>query len=66
MVHCVWMLTILSLGPPRLPLVPQTDGSLPADPRQRDILLLDKLGIVIDREMIQNAMLTTATESKHL
>lgn len=27
---------------------------------------MDTLGIVIDREMIQNAMLTTATESKHL
>ena len=27
---------------------------------------MDALGIVIDREMIQNAMLTTVTESKHL
>lgn len=27
---------------------------------------MDKLGIIIDREMIQNAMLTTMTESKHL
>ncbi len=27
---------------------------------------MDRLGIVIDREMIQNAMLTTVTESKHL
>ena len=27
---------------------------------------MDTLGIVIDREMIQNAMLTTVTESKHL
>ncbi len=27
---------------------------------------MDNLGIVIDREMIQNAMLTTVTESKHL
>lgn len=27
---------------------------------------MDSLGIVIDREMIQNAMLTTVTESKHL
>lgn len=27
---------------------------------------MDKLGIIIDREMIQNAMLTTVTESKHL
>jgi len=27
---------------------------------------MDSLGIVIDREMIQNAMLTTMTESKHL
>ncbi len=27
---------------------------------------MDSLGIIIDREMIQNAMLTTMTESKHL
>ena len=27
---------------------------------------MDSLGIIIDREMIQNAMLTTVTESKHL
>ena len=27
---------------------------------------MDRLGIVIDREMIQNAMLTTVTESRHL
>jgi lipid A ethanolaminephosphotransferase len=27
---------------------------------------MDSLGIIIDREMIQNAMLTTITESKHL
>lgn len=62
----VWMLTILTLGLLgfRWFLKPMAVFLLIL--ASVTSYFMDKLGIVIDREMIQNAMLTTATESKHL
>lgn len=62
----VWMLTLLTLVffSLRVLLRPVAVGLLILS--SVTSYYMDQLGIVIDREMIQNAMLTTVTESKHL
>lgn len=62
----VWMLTILSLGLLGFRWFLKPMAAFLLILASVTSYFMDKLGIVIDREMIQNAMLTTATESKHL
>lgn len=62
----VWMLTLLTLVLFGLRVLLRPAAVVLLTLSAVTSYYMDKLGIVIDREMIQNAMLTTVTESKHL